>query len=72
MGMQTGAATLENSVEGPQKVKNRAALGPSNRTAGDLPQRYEGTDSKGHVRPGVYSGFIYNSRAVGTAQVSVD
>jgi len=25
-GMQTGAATLENSVEVPQKVKNRTSL----------------------------------------------
>ena len=27
MGMQTGAAILENSMEVPQKVKNRTALG---------------------------------------------
>ena len=26
VGMQTGAATLENSTEVPQKVKNRTAL----------------------------------------------
>ena len=26
VGMQTGAATLENSIEPPQKVKNRATL----------------------------------------------
>ena len=26
LGMQTGAATLENSMEIPQKVKNRATL----------------------------------------------
>ena len=26
VGMQTGAASLENSVEVPQKIKNRATL----------------------------------------------
>ena len=28
VGMQTGAATLENSVEVPQKIKNRTTLYP--------------------------------------------
>ena len=30
VGMQTGAATLENSVEVPQKIKNRSTLWPRN------------------------------------------
>ena len=29
VGLQTGAATLENSMEVPQKVKNRATYGPA-------------------------------------------
>ena len=32
LGMQAGAATLENSVEVPQKIKNRTTLRPSNGT----------------------------------------
>ena len=36
VGMQVGAATLENSMEVPQKVENRAKLGPSNCTIGYL------------------------------------
>ena len=40
VGMQIGAATLENSVEVPQKIKNRSTLGPSNSTAKNLPQGY--------------------------------
>ena len=32
LGMQTGAATLENSMEVPQKVKIRVTLLPSNCT----------------------------------------
>ena len=37
VGMQAGAATLENSMEVPQKVENRATLHPSNCTTGYLP-----------------------------------
>ena len=34
--MQIGAATMENSMEFPQKVKNETTLWPSNSTSGDL------------------------------------
>ena len=37
VGMQASAATLENSMEVPQKVENRATLQPSNHTTGYLP-----------------------------------
>ena len=37
VGMQVGTVTLETSVEGPQEVKNRAPLRPSDCTTGDLP-----------------------------------
>ena len=38
VGMQAGIATLENSVQVPQKVENRATLWPSNCTTGYLPK----------------------------------
>jgi len=41
VGMQTGAATLENSMEGPQKVKNRTSLWSSNDTTRYLPKGYK-------------------------------
>ena len=34
VGMQTGAATMENNVEIPLKTGNRTAIQPSNPTAG--------------------------------------
>ena len=34
VGMQTGMASMENSVEIPSKTGNRAAIRPSNATAG--------------------------------------
>ena len=36
--MQAGAATLENSMEVPQKIKNRTTLRPSNCTTGIYPR----------------------------------
>ena len=38
VGMQTGAATVENSMEFPQKVKSRTTLQSSNLTTGCLPK----------------------------------
>ena len=37
VGMQTGEAALENSMEFPQNTKNGTALWPSNSTAGIIP-----------------------------------
>ena len=37
-GMQTGTATMKNSVEIPLKTGNRTAIWPSNPTAGHTPQ----------------------------------
>ena len=51
VGMWTGAATLENCVEVPQRVKNRPALWPNNCTAGDLPQRYRCSETPDTCTP---------------------
>ena len=45
VGMQSGVAALENSVEVPQKIKNRPTLGPSNSTARNLPKGYRSADT---------------------------
>ena len=37
VGMQTDAATVENSMEFPQKTKNGTAFGSSDSTAGIMP-----------------------------------
>ena len=37
MGMQTGPATVENSMEFPPQIKKGAALLPSDDTAGNIP-----------------------------------
>ena len=38
VGMQTGAAAMENNVEVPQKIKNRTTLGHSNALLGIYPR----------------------------------
>ena len=42
--VQTGAAALENSVEVPQKIKNRTTLLPRNSTTRNLSTRYRIAD----------------------------
>ena len=53
--MQTDAAALENSVEVPQKIKNRMTLWPSNSTTRYSSKGYRSADSKGHMHPNIYS-----------------
>ena len=67
LGMQTCAAILENSMEVPQKVKNRTTLWPGDCTCRDLPQRYKCTDPKGHLHPNVYRSNVHNSQTMGRA-----
>ena len=62
--MWTGAATLENCKEVPQRVKNRATLQPSNCTAGDLPQKYRHNETPEHLHPNVHSSNVHNSQTV--------
>ena len=62
VGIQTGVATRENSMEVPQNVKNRTTLQPINCTTRYLPKEYKTTNLKGHMHPDVYSSIIYNSQ----------
>ena len=70
--MQTGAATLENGMEVPQKTKKRTTLRPSNCTTKHLSTGYRCAVSKGHMHPHVYSSTIDNSQSMEGAQMSID
>ena len=72
VGMQAGAATLENSIEVPQKTKNRTTLQPSNCTTRHLSKGYRCAVSEGHMHPHVYSSTINNSQSMERAQMSID
>ena len=62
--MQTGAATVENSMEFPQKTKNGTAFRPGNPTAGIIPQESWNTNSKESMHPNVHNSTIYNSQVL--------
>ena len=49
VGMQTGTANLENSMEFPQKIKNRTSLRPRNCTTRYLSKGYSCAVLKGHT-----------------------
>ena len=45
VGVQTGAATMENSMEIPQKIKDRTTIQSSYSTARYLSKEYENTNA---------------------------
>ena len=51
VGMQTGAATVENSMEVSQKIKNRATLQSSNCITRYLTKGYKTVDALGTHAP---------------------
>ena len=63
VGMQICAATVENSMEFPQKIKNRTTLCPSDS------ERSQNTNSEEYMHPCVHCGVIYNRQAMEAAQV---
>ena len=70
--MHTGAATVENSMEGVQKIKNRMTLWSSNGATRYLLKEYKNTNFKGYMHLYVYCSIIYNSQIMEAAQVSTD
>ena len=73
VGMQTISAILENSMEVPQKVKNRTLVESSSQNTGYLPKEYKNSSSKGYMHPDVlYSSIIYKSEVMEAAQVSIN
>ena len=59
--MQTGTATVESSMESPQKIKNEIALWPSDSTYGNLSEETQNTNLKEYVHPYVHCNIIYSN-----------
>ena len=72
LGMQTGTATLENSSEIPQKIKNGAALQPRSCTTRYLSKGYRYAALKGYIHPNVYSSAIDRSESMERVQMSIN
>ena len=71
-GMQTGTATVESSVEIPQKIKNGSAFCPSVLTSGNISEGTQNTNSKEHKHPYVHCSVIYNRQDMEVAEVSIN
>ena len=69
--VQTGAATVENSMELPQKIKNGIALWPTDSPSGNLYEEIQNTNLKEHKHPYVHCSIIYNHQDLEAAQVSI-
>ena len=70
VGVQTGAATAESSIEVPQKIKNGSAFRPSNPTSRNIPEGSQNTNLKEHKHSYVHCSIIYNRQDTEVAQVS--
>ena len=51
VGMQTGAATVESSMERSQKIKNGSAFPLSDPTSGNISEGTQNTNSREHKHP---------------------
>ena len=69
--MQIGVATVESSMELPQKVKNGTDLQLSNFTSENLPEETWNTNSKEYIHPYVHYNIIYSCQDLEAAQVSI-
>ena len=72
VGVQTGAATVESSVEIPQKIKNGYAFWPSDPTSRNISKGTQNTNSKEHKQPYVHCSFIYNHQDMEAAQEPIN
>ena len=69
--MQTGADTVENHMEVPQKIKNESAFWPSDPTSENISKGNQNTNLKEHKHPYAHWNVIYNSQYMEAAQVSI-
>ena len=72
VGMQTGAATVESSMETSQAVKNGSAFWPSDPTSGTIYEETQNTNSREYKHPYIYCSVIYNNQYLEAAQVSIN
>ena len=68
MGIQTGAATVESSMEIHQKIKNGSDFQPSYPTSGNISEGTQNTKLKEHEHPYVHHHVICNRQDVEVSQ----
>ena len=70
MGVETGAATMENGMEISQKIKNRNAIWSKYPTTGYLSKEYEINNTKRFMHSSVHCSIIHNNHDVEATQVA--
>ena len=68
--MQTGTATMENSLVTPQKIKNRVIICPSNPSPGHLPEKTKTCIHKDTCTSYVRCNIVHGGQDVWTTKVS--
>ena len=71
MGMYTGAAAVENSMEVLQNIKNRTTIQSSNFTSGYFSEENKKTNWKRYLHPYVYCSVAYNSQETEASKVPI-
>ena len=71
VGMQVGTATVENSMEFPQNIKNKTAFWPSDLTSVNISEETQNTNLKEYMQPYVHCSIIYNRQDLQTTQVPI-
>ena len=71
VGMQTGVAIVESSMEIPQKIKNRFAFWPSDPTSGNISEGTQNANSEEHKQLYVHCSIIYNHQDMELTQVAI-
>ena len=69
--MQTGAATVESSMEIPQKIENESAFWSSESNSENLSEETQNTNLKDYKHPYVHFSVIYNHQDMEAAQVPI-
>ena len=57
--MQIGAATVESSVEIPQKIKNASASWPSDLTCGNISEETQPINLKEYKQPAMFTAALF-------------
>ena len=70
-GVQIGAATVESSMETPQKIKNGSAFWPGDPISGNISEGTQNTNLKECKHPYIHCSVIYNCQDKEAAQVSI-
>ena len=69
VGLQTGSATMENSMEVPQKIKNIITIWSSNPISGCISKGNKNRILKRYLHSHIYCIIIYNSQNIETEQL---